>query len=100
MDAVVRLIRDECGMDQFGGRVTVLADMRTCLIYDVLHFPGPLMAKLGQVATVEVLAEPTSLSGYVVRAVLLPSKTTRVLVTGTALACMCAIVAQCLRRDI
>jgi len=69
MDSAVQLIRECCRMDQLGGRVHVVDDMRTLLVYDVAHFPAELVAKLKlfRGASVEVLAETTSLSGFVVR---------------------------------
>lgn len=102
MDNLVLLIKESCRMEQFGGRVDVLDDMRTCLVYDVAYFPDDLVDKLKNThhAWIEIMSDTTSLSGFVVRVTIRPNKMARVVVTGTALACMCAIVAQCLNRDI
>lgn len=94
------LIREQCQMDRLGGRVQVMDDLRSCVVYDVGHFSSRLMERLQGLGHVEVLAETTSLSGYVVRITLKQSKVTRVVTTAAALACMCAVVTQCIRRDI
>ena len=100
MESLVATIRERCNMDRLGGRVHVLDDMRTCLVYDVAYLPGNLLDRLSQVGHVEVIAESTSLSGFVVRVTMKPSKTRRVITTAAVLACMGAVVAQCLWRDI
>jgi hypothetical protein len=100
MDSIVASIREQCNVGQLGGRIHVLDDMRTCIVYDVAYLPGHLLDKLSQVSHVEVLAESTSLSGFVVRVTLRPSRARRVVTTAAVLACMCAVVVQCVRRDI
>lgn len=100
MESAVAMIREQCQMDRLGGRVQVMDDMHTCVVYDVGHFSSRLLDSLQARAHVEIFSESTSLSGYVVRVTLKPSKVRRVVTTAAALACMCAVVTQCLRRDI
>jgi hypothetical protein len=100
MEAAVAMIREQCQMDRLGGRVHVMDDLRTCVVYDVSHVSSRLVEKLQACAHVEIFAESTSLSGYVLRITLKPNKVKRVVTTAAALACMCAVVTQCLRRDI
>jgi hypothetical protein len=100
MEDLVCMIREDCNMHKYGGRIHVVDNMKTCIVYDVAQFPSELMDKLLRSTYVEILAESTSLSGYVVRLTLRPNKTTRVVTTAAVLACMCAVVTHCLKRDI
>lgn len=101
MEQVICLIKERLRMDELGGRVEVY-DMTSCMVYDTAYFPDDLIDTLkhSHGAWVEVMSNTCSLSGFVVRVTLRSRKTTRVVVTGTLIACMCAIVAQSIRRDI
>ena len=100
MEALVRLIKEECEMSRLGGRVHVIDNMRTCLVYDVLQFDKHVMTRLFARAYVEVISDTTSLSGYVMRLTLRPHKVSKVLAVTCLLACLCAIFVHCLKRDI
>lgn len=101
MECVVNLIKTSCDFERNGGRVHVCSDMQTCMVYDVCYFPDELITNLKKYnAKIEILAESTSLSGYVMRLTLRSHAHFRVLFTGAALTCMSAIVMHCLQRDI
>lgn len=88
-------------MDRCGGRVQVCENMRTCMVLDTPTIPDSLLVKLKAMHTrVDILADSHSLSGFKVRVQLRRDNFTRVVVTGAALACMSAVVAHCLKRDI
>ena len=85
MDRVVEEVRDICKMDTYGGRISVRQDFNSLTVWDVAHVPPELVERL-RGARVEVLAESTSLSGFVIRITLRRDKRARVLAAWVLLA--------------
>lgn len=101
MEFLVSLIKEECQMSRLGGRVHVCPDMTTCLVYDVFLFPNSLIDRLkGMHAEISVVSDDESLSGFQVRIQTKRNNFTKVVITGTMLACMGAVVAHCLQYHI
>ena len=91
MDTVVSLLKEHFQMDKRGGRVHVLDDMKTCYVYDVYQFDRSIFNKLSNITHIEIQAESTSLSGYVVKLSLKPKLITKVFTTLVFMACLCGI---------
>jgi len=84
MEKAIRTARELCRMDLYGGRVQVVPDLRTFIIYDVAHLPHDFVKRMHG-TNIEVVAEPTSLSGFVVRVTMKPDKWARVLAVWVVL---------------
>jgi hypothetical protein len=98
MDKVIASMRAKCNMDAHGGRFCHTG-LRECLVYDVEEFSETAWTELKAEfprLQIDVLCEPTSLSGFAIRLRLVTSHHQRVIVTGALLAAMCAVVAHCL----
>lgn len=98
MDKVLARVREHCSMDTKGGRFC-LVGMRECMVYDIDEFTesnwSDLKAEFPRLL-IDVLSDPSSLSGFAVRLRLANSHHQRVLVTGALLSAMAAVVAHCL----
>jgi len=99
MDATVKLIRELCQMDVCGGRIQLMDSLTSCEVYDVAYFPNELIERLGR-AHIEVIAESTSLSGFVVRVTLKTDRFARCVATCVAFVSVGFVVLHCLRRDV
>ena len=95
---VIERVREKCNMDTSGGRVNI-ASMHECFVYDVAEFSEATQAALRAEfprLLIDILSDPSSLSGFVIRMRLQTSHHQRVVVTAALLACMAAIVAHSL----
>ena len=78
-------------MSSKGGRVHVLSDMKSCYIFDVEIIPNSLLSILHHRGYVEVIAESTSLSGFVVKITLKPCILKKVMTSIIIMSGLCAI---------
>ena len=85
MDRLVTEARELCKMDAYGGRVHVVPDMQTLLLYDVAYVPHDFVDRM-RGCKVEIVAETTSLSGFVVRVTRRSSKVVRVMAAWVVMA--------------
>lgn len=98
MQRVVDVIRKGCSMDTQGGRVQTRHDC--CVVLDVHTFPDELVTQLKQMnAEIRFQSDSSSLSGFRVE-VSIQSSFTELLLTGTIIACMGAVIAHCLHNNI
>ena len=98
MERVVDLVRRTCSMDTLGGRFQ-LVSLHEALVFDVAEFTEQMHAELKTECPrllIDILSDPSSLSGFVIRLRLQTSHHQRIVVTAAMLACMAAIVAHCL----
>ncbi len=98
MQRVITRVREKCNMESSGGRVRI-SSMHECFVYDVAEFSEATHAALKAEfprLLVDIMSDPSSLSGFVVRLRMQTSHHQRVVVTAALLASMAAIVAHCL----
>jgi hypothetical protein len=88
---MVPMLKEMLHMEKKGGRVHILDDMKTCYVYDVYQIDREILHKLSNVSHVEIQADTTSLSGYIIKISLKPNMITKVFKTFIIMGILCGV---------